>query len=191
MTDDEVFAERLSDAVRAHPGLTRYRLARLLQVDEHQLEQVISRLTDEGRVSGRTQRASVRWYAPEVPADQEPPTGVIRPGMRAYEALVLASARPGGITPGEVATRTGMSTGYAYKVMLRLEGERLVKRCGEERRWVVSRQGHDLMRSEADHWRSQAPRNCIHADARVESVDKKVVPGAPGVRLLPVDSRHD
>lgn len=148
MADDEALTDRLADAVRSHPGLTRYRLAILLDVDEHQLEQAMSRLTHEGRLSGRTQRASVRWYAPEVPVDQEPPTDRIRPGMRAWEVLVLAVTRPGGITPDGVATHTRMSAGYAYKMLLRLEAHQLVERCGKERRWAVSQKGRDLLARE-------------------------------------------
>jgi hypothetical protein len=132
MLNDEALAERLADAVRRHPGLTLYRLAILLDVDEQDLGIAATELTGEGRLSQRTQRSSVRWYAPEVPADQEPPADKIMPGMRAWEVLVLASTRPGGITPAEVATHTRMNAGYAYKMLRRLEAHQLVKHCGEE-----------------------------------------------------------
>ncbi|MGN6371507.1 MAG: hypothetical protein ACTHM1_00730 [Solirubrobacteraceae bacterium] len=148
MTGDEALAARLADAVRAHPGLTLYRLAILLDVDEQQLGQMMALLADEGRVSGRKQRVSIRWYTPEVPADQEPPADKIRPGMRAWEVLVLASTRPGGITPDGVATHTRMNTGYAYKVLQRLEAHQLVERCGDERRWKINQNGRDLLARE-------------------------------------------
>jgi DNA-binding IclR family transcriptional regulator len=65
--------------------------------------------------------------------------------MRAWEVLVLAGTRPGGITPDGVATHTRMNAGYAYKMLLRLEAHQLVERCREERRWVVSQYGRDLL----------------------------------------------
>ncbi|MGN6372378.1 MAG: hypothetical protein ACTHM1_05240 [Solirubrobacteraceae bacterium] len=148
MADDEALAERLADAVRAHPGLTRYRLAILLDVHEDQLEQAISRLIREGRLTDRTQRASVRLYAPKILIDAESATYRIRPGMRAWEVLVLASAHPNGITPADVAALTRMTRGYAYKMMLRLEADRLLTRCRNERRWKVNQIGRALLARE-------------------------------------------
>lgn len=148
MSSDEALAERLASAVREHPGLTRYRLAILLDVDEQELGPIMTLLVHEGRLSGRKQRASIRWYVPEVPADQEPPADKIRPGMRAWEVLVLLSTRPGGITPDGVAAHTRMNAGYAYKMLLRLEANQLVERCGEERRWAVSPNGRELLARE-------------------------------------------
>lgn len=145
---NDPLAEHVLDAVRLHPGLTLYRLAILLDVDEEELSRTMTMLAREGRLSDRKQRVSIRWYAPEVPADQEPPADKIRPGMRAWEVLVLASARPGGITPDGVATHTRMNAGYAYKMLLRLETHRLVRRCGQERRWVMTQRGRDLLARE-------------------------------------------
>lgn len=137
--------EQIVKAVRAYPGLTLYRLALLLDVDERALDGVINKLASEARLTSRTQRSSVRWYVPEAPADQGPPSDPITPGMRAWEVLVLTSTRAGGITPHGIAAHTRMDAGYGQKMLLRLEAEQLVRRCGPERRWVVTQKGRDLL----------------------------------------------
>lgn len=141
-------AERIIHAVRAHPGLTVYRLAILLAVEERELDRVLTVLGREERLSGRVQRTSIRWYTPETPLGQEPPTSKIRPGMRAWEALVLAREHKEGVTPAEIAASTPMTKGYAYKMMLSLQDARLVRRCRNERRWVVNQKGRDLLARE-------------------------------------------
>lgn len=109
---------------------------------------MLTALDREGRLSGRRQRTSVRWYAPEIPLDQEPLRSKIRPGMRAWEALVLAAEHEDGITPPEVAAHTPMTKGYAYKMLLRLQDARLVTRCRNERRWTVNQKGRELLARE-------------------------------------------
>lgn len=59
-----------------------------------------------------------------------------------------------------VAAHMSMSTGYAYKMLLRLEGEQLVERCGEERRWVSARR-------DVTYWPESTPRESIGTNDRL------------------------
>jgi DNA-binding IclR family transcriptional regulator len=137
-------AEQIVAAVRAHPGLTIYRLAILLDVDEGELHKVVLALASEGRLRSYRHRASLRWYEPGAMIT-EPPRGGIGPGTRAWEALVMAAPLTEGVTLAQLTADTRMSAAYAYVVMLRLEAAGLVRRRSTERRWIVSRNGHELL----------------------------------------------
>lgn len=138
-------AGRVIGAVRAYPGLTIYRLAILLNVPETQLQMAVTALASEGRLRSRRERASVRWYEPGVSDARRSSVGNAQPGTRAWEALKLASSLPNGITPAQLAARTPISPSYAYRVLRRLQAEKLMVACPGERKWTMSEKGRQAI----------------------------------------------
>lgn len=141
--------DQIIDAVWVHPGITYYRLAILLRVDEADLQRTMTALENEGQLHCERLRTSLRWYAPDASSIPQPRPGEIVPGTRAWEALDITAKGTGSVKLNELAAQTPMNRAYAQRVMRHLEVAKLVAAKDTRRTtWTATADGRKRVADE-------------------------------------------